>query len=125
MISFKSVAFYGEVPIPVEMEFRGEDPYAIGFTFHHGGMSTKWEFSKELLDDLENNDTTGDGDVRFELDEREHRLHMHLSSPEGSLSLEFDPCAVDEFLEEVNYSSEFAHATVDITDEEIYGWLGA
>ncbi|QIN94190.1 hypothetical protein PP459_gp043 [Streptomyces phage Wakanda] len=124
MINFKSVAFHGEIPIPTEMVFKGEDPYSVQFIFHHGGIETTWDFSKELLDALEDNPTAGDGDVKFELDEGEHTLYMHLSSPEGCLTLEFDPCAVEEFLEEVNFSSELVHAEMEITDEEIYGWLG-
>jgi hypothetical protein len=123
MISLKTVAYADGTPIPTEMIFEGQDPYTVVFVFHHGGEAVKWTFAKELLDDLENNDNTGDGDVQFELDEGTHKLSMAICSPEGFLVLEFDPCAVDEFLEEVNYSPEFAHATMEITDDEIYGWL--
>jgi hypothetical protein len=123
MINLKTVGYANGVPIPTEMIFEGQDPYTVEFVFHHGG-ETKWTFSKVLLDELESNDHTGDGDVQFELDEGTHVLSMAICSPEGFLVIEFDPCAVDEFLEEVNYSPEFAHAEMEITDDEIYGWLG-
>lgn len=123
MINLKTVAYANGVPIPTEMIFEGQDPYTVEFVFHHGGVETKWTFAKELLDGLEFNDNTGDGDVQFGLDEGPHILYMAISSPEGELVIEFDPCAVDEFLEEVNYSPEFTHAAMEITDDEIYGWL--
>jgi hypothetical protein len=124
MISFKSVAYAGSVPIPVEMVYEGNDPYTMEFVFHHAGREVRWAFSKELLDALENDFTSGDGDVHFEHDDKAHILYMSLSSPEGYLIVEFDPCAVEEFMDEVNFSSEFLDATVEITDERIYAWLG-
>jgi len=123
MINLKCLAFYGQFPIPTEMIFTGEDPYRVQFIFHQGGETTPWHFSKELLDTLEENSTSGDGDVKFELMEEIHTLYMHLTSPDGSLTVEFDPCVIQEFLEEVNLSTELAEARVDITDDEIYDWL--
>lgn len=125
MIALKGLAFCENLPIPTEMIFTGEDPYTIQFLFHHQGAVTAWSFSKELLDALSEDMAAGDGDVRFELNEDEHKVYMHLRSPEGAVSLEFDPCLIEEFLEEVDFSPEFAHAQVEITDDEIYGWLGA
>ncbi len=124
MINLKTVAYADGVPIPTEMIFEGQDPYTVEFVFHTSSSTeTKWTFAKELLDDLESNDNTGDGDVQFELDEGAHILSMAISSPEGYAVVEFDPCAVDEFLDEVNHSAEYAHAAVHISDDEIYGWL--
>ncbi len=124
MINLKTVAYAGDVPIPTEMIFEGQDPYTVEFIFHNGGDEVHWSFAKELLDELESNDFSGDGDVHFELDEAHHSLTMTLSSPEGFVVIEFDPCSVDEFLEEVNFSPEFENAGIALTDDEIYGWLG-
>jgi hypothetical protein len=126
MINYKSIAYISSsIPVPVEMIFEGQDPYTVEFAFHVGcGEVTRWNFAKELLDELEDNFFSGEGDVHFELDENEHKLYMSLSSPEGFVILEFDPCSVESFLDEINFSPEFEMAGVNITDEEIYGWLG-
>jgi hypothetical protein len=106
------------------MIFEGKDPYTIEFAFHVGsGEVTKWSFSKDLLDELEDNEFSGEGDVHFELNDENHKLYMSLSSPEGFVLLEFDPCSVEAFVDEVNCSPELEFATVDISDEEIFGWL--
>ena len=121
MISFKTFCYASGMPIPVEMTFSGENPYEVAFTFHQGLTQTTWLFDKCLLDELVETGTAGEGDVQFiDID---HNVNMRISSHEGVAIVEFDPCSIEEFLEQIEASPEMEYAGVSISDDEIYGWL--
>jgi hypothetical protein len=122
MITYKTLCVANDMPIPVEMKFEGIDPYSVHFVFHTSGAEVRWDFSKELLDDVMKDGVSGEGDVKFLA--IDHNILMTLSSPEGEAMLELDPCNIEEFLSLVDSSPEMEYAKVEITDDEIYGWLG-
>lgn len=127
MISFKTLGYVnGNAPVPVEMIFDAEDPFAIKFVFYTSGWANEqqtWLFDKTLLDELESENAAGQGDVMFELDEEAHILTMQLTSNSGSAVVEFDPCSVEDFMDEVNASDEFCNASFEISDDMINALL--
>lgn len=122
MISYKTVCYVRDTPVPVEMTFEGENPFEIVFTFYVDGGATVWHFDKGLLDGLVQDGVSGEGDVQFL--NVDHCVSMRLTSHEGTAIIEMDPCAIEEFLAEVDASPELEFAGVSISDDEIYGWLG-
>ncbi len=89
------------VPVPAQLGYRTDDPYAVHITFHiDSGHPVHWTFARELLVEGVFR-PSGHGDVRVWPSKADGRgvVLMALSSPDGDALLEAPTPQVSAWLE--------------------------
>ncbi len=87
------------LPLPVQLQYGSDDPYAVSVAFQGPDEVVTWVFARDLLaEGLDAPGGEGDVTVRPERGPFGDVLVIGLASPDGQAELEADAAAVRDFL---------------------------
>lgn len=87
------------LPLPVQLQYGSDDPYAVSVAFQGPDEIVTWVFARDLLaEGLLQPRGEGDVTVRPEMGETGEVLVIGLASPDGEAELEADAADVRDFL---------------------------
>lgn len=108
------------LPLPVELQYDSDDPYAVSVAFHGPDEVVTWVFARDLLaEGLFAPRGEGDVRVRPERGEEGDVLVIGLASPDGQAELEADVDDVRDFLQRTErvLARGQEHTVIDIDAE--------
>lgn len=113
--------FIGSIPIPCRFFYDSDRPFELLVYFPD--HNERWVMSRDLFHQAANTGAAGEGDVRIKYDGAVYLLH--LTSPDGSVSIEYRAGDIEQFMynvyETVPPGQEMQHIDMDTEISRLLG----